>query len=224
MKNGIIMAIGGNEQKHGPAPLLRAFVERAGGAEGRLAIIPSASAKPELRAKQYERLFRRLGAEHVYSVHAERDVTRDELLLLTNATGIFVTGGDQLLLMQHLRRTGCDAAIVEAVANGAVYAGTSAGSAVISEVMLYGDEEGGVYFGDGLGLMPNVIVDQHFTERDRMLRLVYAAKRHGLVGVGIDEDTAMVWDREGRAHVVGRGAVTLVQPERGSVELITLRP
>src|SRR5437763_5916210 len=106
VNHGMVIAIGGNEQKRGRAPLLRCFVERAGGANARIAIIPAASAHPELRARQYQRLFRRFGAEHVYAVHTERGVSPDELLLLTNATGIFVTGGDQALLMQHLRRTG----------------------------------------------------------------------------------------------------------------------
>src|SRR4051794_5145818 len=105
------MAIGGNEDKSGEAAILGSFVERAGGRDARIAIIPAASAQPEVRAAQYARIFARFGAAHVHTVHAQRGVTRDELMLVTNASGIFVTGGHQDLLMRHLRSTGCAEAI-----------------------------------------------------------------------------------------------------------------
>ena len=206
------MAIGGNEQKRGRAALLRSFVERAGGDGSRIVIIPSASVEPEIRALQYARIFHHLGAGRVRSIHAERGLTRDELMLVNNASGIFVAGGDQSQLMFHLRRTGCDAAIADAVANGAVYAGTSAGAAVVSGRMIAGEERGRVFFGDGLGLVPGVIVDQHFSERRRLARLTFAVREHGLTGIGIDEDTAMIWERDGRTHVAGSGRVTIVEP------------
>src|SRR3954451_9508735 len=207
-----VIAIGGNEQKRGRAALLRSFVERAGGAEARIVIVPSASVEPEIRALQYARTFHQLGAGQVRTVHAERGLTRDELMLVNNASGIFVTGGDQSQLMFQLRRTGCDAAIVDAVANGAVYAGTSAGAAVVSSRMIAGNDRERVYFADGLGLVPGVIIDQHFSQRRRLARLTFAAKQHGLTGIGIDEDTAMIWARDGRTHVSGSGQVTIVHP------------
>jgi cyanophycinase len=206
------MAIGGNEQKRGRAALLREFVGRAGGPDARIVVIPAASVEPEIRALQYARIFHHLGAGRVRSVHAERGLTRDELMLVNNASGIFVTGGDQAQLMFHLRRTGCDAAIVDAVANGAVYAGTSAGAAAVSGRMIAGGERGHVVFGNGLGLVSGVIVDQHFSQRRRLTRLTYAAREHGLIGVGIDEDTAMIWERDGRTYVAGSGRVTIVEP------------
>jgi cyanophycinase len=211
------MAIGGNEAKTKDAAILRAFIERAGGADARIAIIPSASAEPVARAAQYAGLFREMGASRVYPVHAERGhVTRDEQMLITNATGIFVTGGDQERLMDHLRRAGCADAIVDAVHAGAIYAGTSAGAAVVSRRMIAGmiETRGGefVEYGEGLGLVSDVIVDQHFTQRQRLPRLIEAVTAHGLPGVGIDEDTAMIWEATGAIRVTGSGVVTFVDP------------
>ncbi|HET7436274.1 MAG TPA: cyanophycinase [Thermoanaerobaculia bacterium] len=224
--SGCVMAIGGNEDKRGSrSSLLATFVRRAGGDAARIVIIPSASVEPVRRAAQYTRLFRRLGAQCVITVHTERGATPDELLLIENATGIFVTGGDQLQLMQHLRRTGAAASIVNAVRNGAVYAGTSAGAAAVSQRMLYGHTlENGhevVKFAEGLGLVPGVIVDQHFSQRQRLPRLTHAVETYGLVGVGIDENTATIWEGGTTVTVCGAGGVTLVQPGRDDVHVAT---
>lgn len=215
--NGCVMAIGGNEDKRAArASLLAEFVRRAGGAAARIVIIPSASAEPERRAQQYTRIFRRLGAEQIRVVHAERGVTPDDLLLIENATGIFVAGGDQELLMRHLRRTGCAAVIVDAVRGGAVYCGTSAGAAAVSKKMIFARELGDgreiVELSEGLGLVPTVIVDQHFSERGRLGRLLSAVDDHGLTGVGIDENTAAVWEGGGAVRVAGQSRVTVIDP------------
>jgi cyanophycinase len=214
--NGSVMVIGGNEEKRASlASLLREFVQRAGDAAARIVIIPSASEEPAVSAERYARLFAELGAGHVFTVHAERPVTPDQLLLLANATGIFVTGGDQEQLMRHLRRSGCAEVIVEAVGRGAIYCGTSAGAAAASKVMLFGRSENGrefVEFAEGLGLLPTVIIDQHFSERRRLPRLLQAVGKHGLMGVGIDENTAAIWEA-GRALLVrGASTVTIVEP------------
>jgi cyanophycinase len=217
------MAIGGNEDKCGDAALLASFVELAGGTDARIVIVPAASVEPELRAAEYTSIFKRFGAACVLTVHAQRDdITRDQLMLITNATGIFVTGGDQDALMAHLRRTGCADAIIDAVDSGAVYAGTSAGAAVVSKTMIAGSDDDQIHFGHGLGLVSDVIIDQHFTERARLPRLIVAAKHHGLTGVGIDEDTAMIFDR-GRTSVAGAGAVTIIDHEHGDLQLRVLR-
>jgi cyanophycinase len=219
---GTVMAIGGNEDKAGDAAILASFVERAGGADARIIIIPAASAAPEERAAEYTRIFLRFGAACVHTVHAQRNVSPDDLMLITNASGIFVTGGDQDLLMKHLRRTRCGDAIIEAVQNGAVYAGTSAGAAIVSKTMIYSADDGTLHFGLGLGLVSGVIIDQHFTERARLPRLIIAAKQHGVTGVGVDEDTVMIFDR-GRTSVAGAGAVTIVHHESGDLQLHVLR-
>jgi cyanophycinase len=214
--NGCVIAIGGNEDKRGRhGSLLAEFVRRAGGADARLIIIPAASIEPKRRAEQYTRIFRQLGASEIRVVHAEIGATPDDLLLIENATGIFVTGGDQEKLMRCLRSTGCAGAIVNAVRSGAVYCGTSAGAAAVSKKMIFartlknGREVLDV--AEGLGLVPSVIVDQHFSERQRLPRLVDAVKKHGLTGIGLDENTAAVWEGGSEARVRGASSVTVIR-------------
>lgn len=217
-RNGAVFAIGGNEDKRGAADsILGSFVQRAGGREARLIVIPSASAEPELRGARYARIFKRMGAQSIRILHATRKISPDDLMLMTNASGIFVTGGDQGKLMRYLHRNGAAAAILEAVRYGAVYAGTSAGASAVSEQMIAGSRRlrGGdlVRFSTGLGLMPHVIVDQHFSERQRLTRLIAASTQHRLPGLGIDENTAVIWEPDGTMSVAGEGGVTLVHPE-----------
>jgi cyanophycinase len=210
------MAIGGNEDKRGvQETILGAFVERAGGASSRIVIIPSASEAPRERARTYKRVFRKLGAAAVAAVHPERgELTGRQREALRNATGIFVTGGDQARLMDALRDTDCVGLIREAVHRGAVYAGTSAGASAASATMIAGSDLHGpleaMEFGEGLGLIPDVIIDQHFSERGRLPRLVGATAAYGLTGVGIDENTAIVWTAPGEALVKGTGKVTVL--------------
>jgi cyanophycinase len=211
--NGCVIAIGGNEDKRGAHDsLLAEFIRRAGGCDARIVVIPSASAEPVRRAQQYTRIFTKLGAAAVRAVHAEIGATPDDLLLIENATGIFVAGGDQELLMRHLRRTSCAAAVVQAVRNGAVYCGTSAGAAAVSKKMIYQSDDNIVRFTEGLGLIPSVIVDQHFSERLRLGRLVSAVDHHGLHGIGIDENTAVVWEAARAPRVAGQRRVAVIDP------------
>jgi cyanophycinase len=212
------MAIGGNEDKRvARASILSAFVERAGRGEARIVIIPSASVEPAARAERYTRLFTRLGAGHVRAVHAELGITDDERDAIRNATGIFVTGGNQVRLMEFLRAADCVDAIRHAVRDGAVYAGTSAGASALSERMIaHSIRKRGVdhvSFEEGLGLIPNAIIDQHFGQRRRLSRLIHAANAHHLTGIGIDENTAIVWNRDGMVTVEGAGEVTIVDPD-----------
>jgi cyanophycinase len=211
------MAIGGNEEKRAArASILAAFVRRAGGSSARIVIIPSASVEPVDRAARYTRIFGRLGAVDVRTVHAELGVSSEDLEALRTATGIFVTGGDQLRLMEFLRTAGCVEAIREAVHNGAVYAGTSAGASALSLRMIAGSTRRKgldvVEFDEGLGLIPDAIIDQHFGERRRLSRLISASQEQRLRGIGVDENTAIVWNRDGIV-VEGAGAVTIVDPD-----------
>src|SRR4051794_38421341 len=223
---GAVFAIGGNECKRTDSRVLAAFVARAGGSAARIVVVPSASAQPVARAAQYVALFRAMGAGAADAVHPERGrLSAVERRLLMRATGIFVPGGDQVELMRPLESAGAAEPIRTALRRGAIYAGTSAGAACVSARMIAGtrhdDHEVSVW--EGLGLLPGVIVDQHFSERQRLPRLIAAVERLGLTGVGIDEDTAMVW--EGDTHyVVGRGTVTVVRPESDGVRIAVLCP
>lgn len=217
--NGCVICIGGNEDKCGDQnSILGTFVERSGGSEARIVIIPSASVEPDERAAQYSAIFSGLRASSVHAIHAEREYLGDaDRTILKNATGIFVTGGDQLLLMRHLRRHDLVDLIRETVRAGAVYAGTSAGASAVSRRMIAGtmDDHGNesVALHEGLGLLPDVIVDQHFSERQRLSRLMNASRSEQLKGVGIDENTAMIWTPDGSTLVHGSGEVTVVDPD-----------
>lgn len=216
--NGCVMAIGGNEEKRPVrASILAAFVRRSGAAESRIVIIPSASMKPAERAARYTRIFSKLGAGEIRTVDAHEGVSADDRAAIRNATGIFVTGGDQVRLMDALRAADCVELIREAVREGAVYAGTSAGASALSRRMIARSKRSRgtdhVEFDEGLGLLPHAIVDQHFSERRRLSRLLTAANAHTLTGIGIDENTAMVWNHDGVVSVEGAGEVTVVQPD-----------
>ncbi|HVE72298.1 MAG TPA: cyanophycinase [Thermoanaerobaculia bacterium] len=215
--SGCVIAIGGNENKRGArSSILGSFVHRAGGSAAEIVIIPSASEQPRARAATYTRIFRRLGAHKVTTIHAERrNVSADEREALRTASGIFVTGGNQQMLMEHLRATDLVQLIRDTVHGGAVYAGTSAGASAASATMIAGSDGDLVHIDEGLGLIPDVIIDQHFGQRGRLARLKLAVRWQKLTGVGIDEDTALVWIGSGdqvQVTVEGVGKVTVVDP------------
>ncbi|HYI11106.1 MAG TPA: cyanophycinase [Thermoanaerobaculia bacterium] len=221
--NGCVMAIGGNEDKRAASEsILAAFVRRAGGKQARIVIIPSASVAPKERGERYTRIFNRFRAGVVQVVRAELGVTVEQREAIRTATGIFVTGGDQLRLMRFLRSADCIDEILEAVREGAVYAGTSAGASALSRRMIARSrrKRGAelVEFDEGLGLIPHAIIDQHFGERRRLSRLIAASHEHRLTGIGIDENTAVVWSHDGVITVEGAGEVTIVNPDHGRME------
>jgi cyanophycinase len=222
VKQGTIIAIGGNEDKSGAAEtLLHLFVERAGGASARIVVVPFASEAPRERGRAYARIFRDLGAAKV-TVACDCDGSVD-VSAFADATGIFVTGGDQEKLMLLLNRRGWVESIRAAVARGAVYAGTSAGAAAVAETMIVGGGDGAsdhaIRLVPGLGLR-KLLVDQHFTERARMPRLLSAIAETGSPGIGIDENTAVVFDGDA-VRVLGSGRVTLVRRE---IEAVVVEP
>jgi cyanophycinase len=220
---GHIIPIGGAEDKVGDEIILRRFVEVAGGRKARIAIIPTAS---ELRdtGRRYARLFDDLKADEtiVLDLDRRRDCDdRESIELLDQATGVFLTGGNQLRLSTTLGGTRVAKTIRLMNARGIPVAGTSAGAAFMSEHMIaYGDEgaspKGGmVQMAPGLGLTNRTVVDQHFRQRDRLGRLLTAlAFNPFAVGIGLDEDTAAFIGADETLEVVGSGAITIVDPAR----------
>jgi cyanophycinase len=216
LERGPLMPIGGAEDKTPDGDVLNTFVGLAGGQEARIAIIPAASTDPNA-AQRYVDAFRRLGVAAVRVVEARTHAAADDepaVAALRDATGIFMTGGDQARLAEVICGTRVEACLRERNAAGAVVAGTSAGAAIMAASMVASGPGGATpfkYMSDteqGLGLLPNLIVDMHFAERDRTGRLLamYAAHPE-LNGIGIDEDTAAVIDADMRMSVVGSGAV-----------------
>jgi cyanophycinase len=218
-QRGYIVPVGGNEEKTGDAGILRRFVEVAGGAEdARIAVIPTASSLADTGSR-YEKLFLRLGARKVDVLpFSERgDAGREDWLrVLGLATGIFLTGGNQLRISTILGGTPVAKAIRRRNARGVAVGGTSAGAAILSEHMIAFGEEGSTpragaaTLAPGFGLTNRVIIDQHFRQRDRLGRLLAAlAYNPFAVGVGLDEDTAAFIDPGDTLHVVGAGAITI---------------
>ena len=220
-KPGPLIAIGGAEDKVRERTILRYFLEVAGGSGATVVVLATASEVPET-GERYADLFYALNAE---SVEVLRIASREEALaagteaheLLEYATGLFITGGGQLRLSSALGGTEVAAAIRARHAAGMVVAGTSAGAAFLSQHMIALGDSGAtprrrlVHLAPGLGLAAQLVIDQHFRRRDRLGRLLTALSYHpGLLGVGIDEDTAAVIDGEGSLRVLGAGAVTVV--------------
>jgi cyanophycinase len=218
-QRGYIMPIGGAEEKGSNTQILSRFLEISGGEEARIMIIPTASRLPDT-GSVYADLFMDMGADRaLFTDINERSDCDDDMLLeeMDNATGIFVTGGNQLRLSGILGGTPVGQRLRRLNAEGIPIAGTSAGASMMSQHMIAGGASGafpredGVNLAPGIGLTNTAIIDQHFNQRNRMGRLLTALSYNPfLIGVGLDEDTAFLIDGEGRGEVVGSGAVTIL--------------
>lgn len=219
-KNGPLIAIGGHEDKEGKRLILHAIAERLD--RGRLVIATIASHEPEGYFDAYREAFAALGVTDLVELYVDDRAEANEpahKALIDGAAGIFFTGGDQLRIVSQLGDTPLETAVRDLHARGGVIAGTSAGASAQSETMLIGGSDGESYrigelhMAPGLGLIPGVIIDQHFAERGRIGRLLGAvAHNPRILGIGIDEDSAIVV--EGQSFtVIGSGAVTIVDAE-----------
>jgi cyanophycinase len=229
---GWIVPIGGGEEKENDPRILRRFVDLCGGAAADIVVIPTASRLADTGAR-YERIFDGLGAGRVEAVEflARSDCDDPERLeRLSRATGVFLTGGNQLSLSTTLGGTPVARMLRARNAEGVHVAGTSAGAAFISEHMIAFGEDGpspvagSARLAPGLGLTNKVIIDQHFRQRDRIGRLLTAlAYNPFAVGIGLDEDTAAFIRPDEVVEVEGSGGITLVDAsgiEFSSMDLV----
>ncbi len=223
---GPVMPIGGAEDKGVGGEILERFVALAGGEAARIAIVPTASEDPEGMGQQYVEVFNKLGATAADWLRVEQrsDANAGPALdLLEEATGIFITGGDQARLVALMAGTLSMEMIRRRNAEGVVVAGTSAGASIVGAHLMSGENmlphnsndaaacKGMVELVAGFGLLQDVIIDQHFSQRGRLGRLMTAyAANPGLLGIGLDEDTAVVIDREGTLEVLGSSMVTII--------------
>ncbi len=220
-ERGFIIPIGGAEERLREGAILRRFIAHAGGPGARIAVIPTASRRPDA-GTEYETLFRAMGAAAVQVLRLDQRAEAEDgavLAAIAEATGVFVTGGDQLRLSTTLGGTGVARLLRRRNAAGVPVAGTSAGASFLSEHMIARGLEGStpradmVSLAPGLGLTNRVIIDQHFRQRDRLGRLLTAlAYNPFAVGIGLDEDTAAFFGPDDRIEVVGSGAITVVDP------------
>lgn len=218
-----VIVIGGGEDKVQDRKILRAFVECSGASSARIAIIPSASREPDIIGQIYHQIFSELKAEvvEVLDIRERQQQSIEEAeAQIDRYTGVFMTGGDQLRLCNLIGETALAIAIRERVRKGKlVLAGTSAGAAAMGHHMISGGGSGEsphkeiVTMAIGLGILPEIIVDQHFHNRNRMARLMTAIAAHpDKLGIGIDEDTAAIFEQDGLMRVMGKGTVTVVDP------------
>lgn len=221
------MIIGGAEDKLRKRTILKDFVAASGGHDARIVVIPTASSLgPEIH-EVYEALFTKLGAAEVSTARPEsREEAHDPALIeqLEGATGVFMTGGNQLKLSGAICGTPFGEGIIDAHERGAVVAGTSAGASIQSSHMVAFGVGGATpkqrmtQVAAGLGLVASSVIDQHFDQRNRYGRLLMIISQSPqLLGIGVDEDTAAIVehiDEHEVLRVTGRGSVTIFDPAR----------
>jgi cyanophycinase len=221
---GVLMVIGGAEDKLGKRTILNRFVRLAGGPAASIAVISTASSLGDTVTEVYRTLFDKLGVTDIRGLRPETRAAADDpatAAAIDGVSGVFMTGGNQNKLSSVVAGTRVGDAIARAYAGGAVVGGTSAGASVVTTHMVASGAEGVtpkermVQLAAGLGLIDGLIVDQHFTQRNRFGRLLaLVAHSPALLGVGVDEDTAMVVTEGRYVEVIGKGAVTVFDGSR----------
>lgn len=214
---GPLIIIGGHEDKNGERRILREVARHLRG--GRLVVATVASHQPEGYFEAYREAFGALGVTDLVELYLRDRAEAMEtapLHAFEGATGVFFTGGDQLRISSQLGDTPVEERVRAVHAEGGVIAGTSAGASAMSDTMLVKGSSrethriGDLHLAPGLGLVRDVIIDQHFAERGRIGRLLGAvAQNPRELGLGIDEDTAVVL-RGSNFEVIGSGGVYVV--------------
>ena len=217
---GPVMLIGGAEDKVRDRVILSRFASFAGGPQGQVVVVSTASSLGDLATERYRELFGELGIGEISGIRPDdRSEAEDPELAtrLTSATGIFLTGGNQLRLSSVVSGTRLADAIHRAHDRGAVIAGTSAGaSAMAAHMMAFGragetPKQRMAQLAAGLGILQGVVIDQHFEQRGRFGRLLsVVAHSPALLGIGLDEDTCAIVYADRSLEVVGKGAVTML--------------
>lgn len=221
--NTAVMVIGGAEDKVHGRMILTTFFNRSGGTDARIAIIPSASREPAVIGNRYHTIFHEMGAKAIEIVDVRDRAQGDDPQwheFLDTCTGVFLTGGDQLRLCGLLADTPLMEKVRQRAQLGEItLAGTSAGAAVMGQSMIAGGGSGEspnrslVDLTAGLNIIPDIIVDQHFHNRNRMARLISAiASYPDRLGIGIDEDTCALFESDGSFRILGKGTVTIIDP------------
>lgn len=224
-----LIAIGGAADLEDPV-IFQEFIKRAGRSNARIVILPQASGLKDT-GKEYIRALQKLGVKHKPISLEFRDRSKADdprhIQAVRQATGIFIAGGTQMRLAFTIGGTKLEDELHHAYQRGAVICGTSAGTAIMSKVMLsYGHggatpRERIAQFSQGFGFTDKIVFDQHFRQRDRLGRLTYAVTAHPrLLGVGVDENTAAVVEDDSRISVIGKSAVTIVDGKNATASNI----
>lgn len=217
------MAVGGAEDKFRERMILSTFLELAGHQDASIAIVPTASSI-ESAGERYKAVFLELGARsaQIAYIHDREHANRVESCeAFLDATGVFITGGNQLRLSTKLGGTLVESAIKDCWRQGGTIAGTSAGASILSSHMVAFGVSGPsprqrmAQMVAGFGLVDRAVIDQHFRQRDRTGRLLsMLSGSPTLLGIGVDEDTAAVFGPEGTIDVIGKHSVTIIDGSR----------
>lgn len=233
---GTLIPIGGNEDKgngenerytleyieHG---ILSRVVRESGGIDATIIVIPTASSIPVEVSENYLNAFNKLGCEnvHIMDIRSKEEAENPDFLkLMKTANCVMFSGGDQSKIVKYIGGTTLDKIIKGKYENEEfVIAGTSAGAMCMSEEMITGGgvqeafTKGATNMGQGMGFIPNFIIDSHFIRRGRFGRLAEAVARFPMkVGIGLAEDTGLVIKNRNNCEVIGSGMVILFDPRR----------
>jgi cyanophycinase len=212
---GALVIVGGGGL---PASVRDSFLQLAGGRKARLVVIPTASARFDATGVSLSYNFwKSQDVASVVLLHAHRreEAERPEFALpLAQATGVWLGGGDQSLLAAMYHGTAVEKELLRVLGRGGVVGGTSAGASVMGSLMITGGNPT-ARVGEGFGLLPGVVIDQHFSQRNRLDRLLGVLATHpGYVGLGIDENTAVVIQGH-TLRVLGEQGVRVCSPRPG---------
>lgn len=218
--SGNLIIIGGAEDKRGKKEILKKVAEYINTKEDKMLIATIATEYPEKTYDDYKNIFIKLGIKNIdkLDISKREEAFNDKNINLIKTTNLlFFTGGDQLRITSMIGGTPIYNVIKELCSNGGVIAGTSAGASVMSDTMIVEGEDDEsphkctLKMSPGLGLVKNIIIDQHFAQRGRVGRLLTAiAQNPEVLGIGIDEDTAILVSDKGTAEVIGSGAVYFI--------------
>ncbi|MEN6462907.1 MAG: cyanophycinase [Syntrophomonas sp.] len=219
-RKGNLIIIGGAEDKYGESKILEEVVEIIGGEDARISILTTATQHPEEVGEEYRDVFLRLGAKEIdiLNINSRDEANLDDnIRRIEDATGFFFTGGDQLRITSILGGTKAYEALHYSYNQGTAVIGTSAGASVMCSTMIVEGNSNDaarkctLKMAPGLSLLEGVIIDQHFDQRGRLGRLLCGvAENPGILGIGIDEDTAIQVFPEEYFEVLGNNAVTVI--------------
>lgn len=220
IEKGSLIIIGGAEDKTGECQILKYSISKIGGNSANLLVLTTATENPEEVGSKYRQVFSNLGLTNINVVNIDtREEANNEenIQKLNSCNGLFFTGGDQLRITSILGGTRFYYALKSRFEEGLIIIGTSAGASVMSNTMIVDGMDNAsarkctLKMAPGLGLWEEVLIDQHFAQRGRIGRLLCGVSENPhILGLGIDEDTAIVVSSNGNFEVIGTNAVTVV--------------
>jgi len=218
--NGNLLIIGGAEDKWGKSSVLKQAIDMCGGSDAKIIVLTTATQKPQEVGEEYRAVFTRLGVKDldVLNIDNRDDANNDSVAQrISGAAGVFFTGGDQLRITSILGGTKTFKTLLGIYKKGVPIIGTSAGASAMSSTMIVDGNSNSAArkctlgMSPGLGFLEQVIIDQHFEQRGRLGRLlVGVAQNPSILGIGIDEDTAIKVHSNASFEVVGTNCVTVI--------------